>query len=454
MKFFSRTRTYFLLFLLASVTSAHASEVAAVHSYAGTFLWIAVLLLAARFASLVERIGQPSVLGELVIGVVLGNLAIVGIPFFTDVPKNETIAFLAELGVVILLFQIGLESNVQKMRAVGMRALLVATVGVVLPFFFGTAIAGPLLLPGESFVTYLFLGAALTATSVGITARVFQDFKKLDMPEAQIVLGAAVIDDVLGLIILAVISAVATTGAVSVLTIGWITGKALIFLIGAIVLGQSFAPMLGKLFSKIHTGVGMKFTLVITFCLVFAALAQFIGLAPIVGAFAAGLVLDPVHFQYFKDPHIVADISAATADADASLRERVQTAMRRHADRHIEDLIQPLGFFLVPLFFVVTGMGVRLETFADTSVLLVALGITIIAFVGKIAAGFVAGNVRKWLVGWGMVPRGEVGLIFASIGKTLGVVSDSVFSVIVIVIILTTLLTPPVLAKLLRNKQE
>lgn len=451
MKFSSHTRIFLCLILFAGAAIANASESAAVHSYAGTFLWIAILLLAARFASLVERIGQPSVLGELVIGVVLGNLALVGIPFFAEVPTNETIAFLAELGVVILLFQIGLESNVQKMRAVGARALLVATVGVVLPFLFGTAIAGPLLLPGEPFITYLFLGAALTATSVGITARVFQDFRKLDMPEAQIVLGAAVIDDVLGLIILAVISAIATTGAVSVLTIGWITGKALIFLIGAIVLGQAFAPMLGKLFSKIHTGIGMKFTLVITFCLVFAALAQFIGLAPIVGAFAAGLVLDPVHFQYFKDPHIVADITAATADADATLRARVQTAMRRHADRHIEDLIQPLGFFLVPLFFVVTGMGVRLETFADSSVLLVALGITVVAFVGKIASGIVAGDVRKWLVGWGMVPRGEVGLIFASIGKTLGVVSDSVFSVIVIVIILTTLCTPPVLAKLLRE---
>lgn len=447
----------FALTLGAAATAYAATETGAaetgVHNYAATFFWIAVLLLAARFASLVERFGQPSVLGELVMGVILGNLALVGIPYFQDLPANEIIRFLAELGVVVLLFQIGLESNLQKMRSVGTRALMVAIVGVVLPFVLGTYVAGPMLLPGQTFITYLFLGAALTATSVGITARVFQDLNKLQTKEAQIVLGAAVIDDVLGLIILAVVSAIATTGTVSALDVTWISGKALLFLVGSIVIGQLCAKALGRMLSAIHTGVGMKFTLAICFALIFAALAQWIGLAPIVGAFAAGLILDPVHFKYFKDQHAIADMNEFAKEATPALRAKMTESIHKHSERHVDYLIEPIGLFLVPIFFVITGMGVRLETLFNGPILLVALGITAIAFVGKIVAGFVAGDVRKWLVGWGMVPRGEVGLIFASIGRALGVVNDAVFSVIVIVVILTTLCTPPILAALLRRQK-
>ena len=443
-----------LLPLLALAgTAAFANEGGSAHSYAATFLWIAVLLIAAKIAGLVERVGQASVLGELVMGVILGNLVLLNIHIFEPAKENGTLAFLAELGVVILLFQVGLESNIQKMRRVGLPAFLVAIVGVVLPFVTGTYLVGPWMLPGLSTAAYLFLGAALTATSVGITARVFKDLGKLQMPEAQIVLGAAVIDDVLGLIILAVVSAIATSRTVSALEIGWITSKALLFLIGAILVGQLAAPQLGKAFSKIQTGIAMKFTLAIAFCLIFAAAAQWVGLAPIVGAFAAGLVLDPVHFRYFKDPKVVADVKEAMAGCNEETKQALHAAIEPHAHRHIEDLIEPVGHFLVPLFFVLTGMSVKLETMFNGSILLTALIITLVAFVGKIAAGLAAGPVRKWLVGWGMVPRGEVGLIFATIGKSLGVVSDEMFSVIVIVIIFTTLLTPPVLSWLLRHER-
>ena len=228
-----------LVAMLFSAAPAAASDgVAAGHSVAEIFLWIALLLLFARLSSLVERVRQPSVLGELAIGVVLGNLALFGWRYFDAIKTNEIILFLSELGVVLLLFQIGLESNIQKMRQVGGRALLVATVGVVAPFVLGTYFVGPWLLPGLSFNAYLFLGATLTATSVGITARVFRDLGKLQTAEAQIVLGAAVIDDVMGLIILAVVSAVVSAGNVGIGVIALITGKAVLFLAAAIVLGQ------------------------------------------------------------------------------------------------------------------------------------------------------------------------------------------------------------------------
>ena len=419
--------------------------------FAVLFLWIAVLLLLAKFSSLVERWGQPSVLGELVMGVILGNLALIGIHWFEPIKQSEIISFFAELGVVILLFQIGLESNIADMKKVGTKALGVAMLGVIVPFVLGTYIVGPWLMPGLDQVAYLFLGAAMTATSVGITARVFKDLGKLQIKEAQIILGAAVIDDVMGLIILAVISAIATVGAVSAGMVSVITGKAILFLVGSIVLGQLSAKILGKWFSKIHTGVGMKFTLAVVFALVFSWVAGVIGLAPIVGAFAAGLVLDPVHFKYFKDPHMVEDVKEYAEKIDHDLKDKFSRMMHRHSHRHIEDLIEPLGHFFVPIFFIVTGMAVNLETMFNPDILLVALGITIAAFVGKLVAGAAAGNVNKWLVGWGMAPRGEVGLIFATIGKGLGVVSDEVFSVIIIMVIFTTLLTPPILSHILRK---
>jgi len=418
-----------------------------------TFLWIAVILLMAKIGGLVEKFGQPAVLGELVIGVILGNLALLGLHTFEPILEDGIIKFLAELGVVILLFQIGLESNIKQMKQVGKPAFLVAIIGVVLPFVLGTYVVGPLLMPGLEPAAYLFLGAALTATSVGITARVFKDLKKLHIPEAQIVLGAAVIDDVLGLVILAVVSAIVTVGAVSFGMIGWILAKAILFLVGSIVIGQLMAPWLGKMFAKIQTGIGMKFTLAIIVCLVFAYLAQAIGLAAIVGAFAAGLILDPVHFRYFKDPGVIRDVKKAMKDAKAKnvTIDEVEEAIEHHSERHIEDLIEPLAYFVVPIFFVLTGMEVSLAALFDGRIILVALAISAVAIIGKLVSGVAAGKVNKWMVGFGMVPRGEVGLIFASIGKGLGVISDELFSVIVIMVIVTTLVTPPILNVMLKK---
>lgn len=438
--------------VLAATEEAASHEAEGGHgAFAVTFLWIAIILIAAKVSGLVEKLGQPSVLGELLIGVVIGNLALLGINFFEPIRHDTIIQFLAELGVVILLFQIGIESNLFEMKKVGARAGLVAILGVVVPFVLGTYVVGPLILPGLSQNAYLFLGAALTATSVGITARVFKDLGKLQSNEAKIVLGAAVIDDVLGLIILAVVSALVTTGAVSLGIISVIVAKAILFLVGAIVLGQILAPRIGKFFSLIHTGNGMKFTVAIAFGLIFAYLAQFIGLAPIVGAFAAGLVLDPVHFRFYKDPEIIHEVRDALKSLKVKAEHQIMGRLRHHADRHIEELIEPIGLFLVPIFFVYTGINVDLTTLANPQVLIAGLGITIVAFVGKMVSGLVAGKVNRLIVGVAMAPRGEVGLIFATIGKQLGVVSNEVFSVIIIMVILTTLLTPPVLAVLLKK---
>ncbi len=421
-------------------------------AHALTFLWVAVMLIAAKLSGLIERCGQPAVLGELLIGVVLGNLALFGLNVFEPIKEDLIITFLAELGVVILLFQIGLESNIKEMTKVGLPAFAVAIVGVVAPFLLGLYVVGPYLLPEADFNTYLFLSAALTATSVGITARVFKDLGKLQTKESQIVLGAAVIDDVMGLIILAVVSAIVTVGTITGSAIAFIILKAILFLGGAILIGQYAAPKIGHYFSKIHTGVGMKFTLAFSIGLIFAYVAAELGLAPIIGAFAGGLILDAVVFKSFKRPDFVEELAAVEEGLSGKAKEKVDDMIRHYEHKHVEDLIEPVAQVFVPIFFVVTGMAVDLTTFADKDILLTALGVTVAAFFGKIIAGAVAGKgVNKWVIGFGMVPRGEVGLIFATIGAGLGVVTDGVFSIIIIMVILTTLATPPILTNLLKK---
>lgn len=416
-----------------------------------TFLWLAVILALARLSSVVEKFGVPGVLGELLVGVLLGNLALAGVPFLSGIASDPTLAVFAELGVVILLFQIGLETTLGQLAAVGARALAVALIGVVLPFALGTWVAGPLLMPQAGFNSHLFLGATLCATSVGITGRVFRDAHKLDSAEARIVLGAAVIDDVLGLVILAVVTGFVQSGSVSAGEVGVIVFQAFGFLVGAVVIGRLIAPYVIRWLAGVSDTVATQLTLLVAVGLGLAWGAHHIGLAPIIGAFAAGVLLEPVFLREFEPPAIVRELRPLADKLPQPEKQAAQGALDRYARHHHEHLLEPLGHFLVPVFFVYTGMQVRLDAFADWRVVAIALGLTAAAIVGKLAAGLAAGPVNRWLVGWGMVPRGEVGLIFAAIGKQLGVVDDALFSVIVAMVILTTLATPPVLSWLLRR---
>ncbi|MBK7900621.1 MAG: cation:proton antiporter [Azonexus sp.] len=418
-------------------------------------LWLALILMAARlFAPLAQRLGFPAVLGELLLGVVLGNLSLIGIQYFGALAKDPIIAFMAELGVIVLLLQIGLETRLGDLVKVGGQAALVGSVGIALPFVLGAWGVGPFLLPGLTDNAYLFLGATLAATSVGITGRVFRDLGRLGMAEARIVLGAAVIDDVLGLVILAVVSGLVQAGTVSVGEVAWIIAEAVLFLGGSIVVGRAIAPHSSRWLARLDSGHSMLFAQVLATGLLLAWLAHAIGLAPIIGAFAAGLLFEPIFLKEFETPKVVQEIEPLLPpEIRDGLIEKIRAVLGKHTRHQHEHMIEPIGYFFVPVFFVLTGMQVDLKTMADPQLVLVALGVTVAAVVGKIAAGFAAGKGHNpWVVGWGMVPRGEVGLIFAMVGKQLGVMSEAMFSVIVIMVILTTLVTPPVLTALLRGK--
>ncbi len=438
--------------VFAEVTKTESESGGGHGATAVVFLFLAILLIASKIGGIVEKAGQPAVIGEIAAGIFLSFLAFSGLGIMDDIRHSETMAFIAEFGAVILLFQIGLETNIKKMTKVGVSALLVAIIGVVLPFVLGSFVFAPLLFPESSFPARLFIGASLVATSVGITAYVFREMKVIKEKFAQVVLGAAVIDDVLGLLVLAVITALASGEAVSPEFVAILSAKAFGFLAAAVILGNVFAKTLSKGFSMIHTGTGMKITLALTFALVYAYGATLVGLAPIVGAFAAGLVLDAVHFKGFAFPEVVHDLLSFRG-FDKKEKAKIEALVEKHKDTHIEELISTLGLLFVPIFFVFTGLQIEFASLLNPGLYVSAAILTVVAFLTKAFAGVAAsGSVKeKILVGVSMVPRGEVGLIFAAVGKSIGAINDELFSVIIIVVIATTFVAPPLLKNLLKD---
>jgi Kef-type K+ transport system membrane component KefB len=389
-------------------------------------VWIAIVLVGAKLmGALAQALKQPPVLGELLFGVLLGNLDLLGITWFEPIRHDATMQMLARLGIIILLFEVGLESTVPQMLRVGVASFLVAAIGVVTPFALGWAVSA-MVLPSASAYVHAFIGATLTATSVGITARVLQDLGKSQSREARIILGAAVIDDVLGLVVLAVmggIVAAANAGtSLSPLAIAAVIGKATGFLVGALVIGVLTSKRLFRLASRLQT-TGVLLSVSLAFCFLLSFLADFVGLAPIVGAFAAGLILEDVHYKDFV----------------------------RKGEHELEELVKPLSTALAPLFFVLMGMDTNLAVFASLKVLKLAGLLIVAAVVGKLACALPAGRGTKRIaVAVGMIPRGEVGLVFANQGLQLTIagvrlIDEDTLAAVVLMVIVTTFITPPLL---------
>jgi Kef-type K+ transport system membrane component KefB len=423
----------------------HSSPQTPQHA-SGSFVYLlfelSLILTAAKFGGWVaRRIGLPVVLGELFAGVVLGNMTILGTHLFERINQDPSVATLAELGVILLMFEVGVESTIPELMRVGKAAFLVAVIGVIAPFSvgFGTV---RLFFPSLSLWVDIFLGATLCATSVGISARVLKDLDQIKNPEGKTILGAAIVDDVLGLIILAVVVAVIGTANSSevgfrevAIDIVVIILKAFGFLILGILLGLLFTKRLFRWAAGIKLR-GMLLTLSLTLCFSFSYLAHLAGLAPIVGAFAAGLILEPEHSRFFFE------------------QEEEDT---------LEHLLTPLSTVFVPIFFLYIGMQVDLTALISGRSLLIGVLLSAAAIFGKMvcAAGVSLdkGETDPWTVAIGMIPRGEVGLIFASLGMGLEVkgthlLNPTLYAAIIVMVFLTTAITPPVLERRLRSVQK
>src|SRR3990167_8317293 len=339
---------------------------------------------------------------------------------------SYVVDMLSRYGVIFLLFMVGLESSVTELRKTGKEAFYVAVIGILMPIIFGI-LSVYLLMHDIKFTTVLFIGATLSATSVGITASVLKDMKKINTMESKTILGAAMIDDVLGLIILAVVSGMVISNSIDVYDITKIIVLSLLFFPVAIYLGPKILKKMIIWFNFL-TPWESKLLVSFIFVMGFSWLATLVQMSTIIGAFVAGIIL---HDGFFES------------------RER-----DIKNPQSIKHLMAPFEAIFAPLFFMLIGIQVRLETFFDWHVLVIALGLIVVAIIGKLLSGF--GGARRddrLLIGIGMMPRGEVGLIFASVGKTIGVINDSLFSSIIIMVVTTTILTP-ILMKARYNKHD
>lgn len=370
-----------------------------------------IMFAAAKIAGeIFERVGQPPVIGELLVGVALGPHAL------ALISETEVHHVLQELGAIVLLFMVGLDTRLGELRAVGARALGVGAAGIVLPFTLGAAYV---YLVEGSVEEAAFMGAAMVATSVGITARVLSDLGVVHAVESRVILGAAVVDDVLGLLVLAFVSG-ATEGDLSVVGIVALALGALLFVV---LVGGLGPRAVEKAAPTIEKAVIKRGPLVVALAILLglSALAGAVGLAAIIGAFLAGM-------------------------AFSEMRPRWE----------LERQVEPVYELLVPFFFVVTGSAVELETFTDPSTVIAVVVVTLIAIAGKLAgcggAAWGMGRRSAAIVGIGMVPRGEVGIIVASVGLSGGLIGGELYGVIVAMSILTTLVTPPALKALFRAR--
>ncbi len=428
----------FSLPLLATAPDAENSSVV----LTGVLLSLVVIYLASKLGGeLSKRLDLPPVLGELVGGVVVGA-SVLHLVVFPESgatasdsvlmsvlqsigglspesvvsvfqSQSEAITILAELGVIILLFEIGLESDLRELGKVGYQAAVAACVGVVVPFTAGTV--GLMYFFGVPTIPAIFAGAALTATSIGITSKVLSEIGYLKSREGQIIVGAAVIDDVLGIIVLAVVASLAKTGEVDILNVVFLIVSATTFLLGSILLGKFFNKSFVAIADKLQTRGNLVIPAFI-FAFFMAFLANAIHLEAILGAFAAGLVLD-------------------------------ETDKRKELDKQVI----PIADIFVPIFFVTVGAKVDLSVLnpvipSNREGLAIAAFLIVVAIIGKLVTGwsvFGQPGINRLAIGIGMIPRGEVGLVFAGIGAASGVLDKPLQAAIIIMVILTTFIAPP-----------
>jgi Kef-type K+ transport system membrane component KefB len=410
----------------------------------GVLLTLVTIYVSSKIGSeIAKRLDLPPVLGELVAGLIVGvsamnlivfpesgltandsvlmhllqwlnHLSAAAIETIFE-SQSEVISVLAELGAIVLLFEIGLESDLRQLKAVGTQAILVACVGVIVPFVAGTA--GLMLLFNLAAIPAIFAGAALTATSIGITSKVLAELGKLKSKEGQIIVGAAVIDDVLGIIVLAVVASLAKTGAIDVKNVIFLIVNATAFLFGSILLGEFFSKSFVAIVENLKTR-GNIIIPAFSFAFFMAFLGNAIHLEAILGAFAAGLVLD-------------------------------ETDARDELDA----LIKPIADLLVPIFFVTVGARADLGVLnplvpENRAGLSIAFFLVVVAIFGKLITGwavFGQPGINRWAIGVGMIPRGEVGLVFAGIGSASGILDKPLEVSIIIMVIITTFLAPPFL---------
>lgn len=388
------------------------------HETGAILLTLFAIFVAAQIgAEIAQRLKLPGVVGEIVAGCAIGPSALGWIQP-SQIAAGTPLDVLAEIGVVLLLFSVGLETRLDDLKKVGRSAFLVGVLGVIIPFALGSLWAHG---NGFDWTKSLFVAAAFVATSAGITARVLQELGVLGRIEARVILGAAVIDDILAMLLLGVVTSLQAGGGVNFGSLLFVLVQAVGFVV---VIGWVGTRVMRQRAHWLDQPINphSALTIALAICLGLAYLSTEFGLAAIIGAFLAGMI-----------------------------------ASEMHQREELEHQMQPLLALLTPFFFVVTGAKIELAVFAQPAALWMLLVVTVIAIASKLAGGFLGalslGKRSALIVGVGMVPRGEVGVVIASLGLVAGVFSNEIYAVIVAMSLLTSIVTPPVLAMLLKHQQ-
>ncbi|CUT17323.1 MULTISPECIES: cation:proton antiporter [Candidatus Ichthyocystis] len=427
-----------------------------------SFMTMALLLLITQLlASFVGKFRLPSVSAEMFVGICLGNFSLLGINLpdaIQNFGKDPMVLFLSDIGLVMLLFEIGLHFDPKTLKSSGVDSFVVAFLGAMFAVVLSVAFIGPVFLPKEGLESWLFIGAALAATSIAVMSRIFSDFGLVHTIESRIILGAALFDDIFGFALLGALAELVDGGEVSYMGILSSLGSAFAFLGACFLIGRPIVKVIVNLIAKkVDNSHAMALVILISLAFVGSYFASYFGLAPIVGAFAAGLMLGEDNLLVFSDEKAVQMINdylkVIKSESDSLSFKYLEDRLVSARKEQFLSLIFPLKKIFLPLFFIVVGTELNVGIFFEKRNVFLVLVILALAIVSKLLSAIFLRCADRWIVGWGMVPRGEVGLIFLAAGRAYGVIVDPYFSILVAVVIVTTIVSPWVLSLLLHKRE-
>ena len=407
-------------------------------------LWLVVFIFLSRSLSIVKKFGLPLVVGEILSGVVLGQFHTFGYDIFYEAANDPVIHFLAELGAIILMFEIGLESKFSDLRHNFKSGIKIAFIGSSITFVSGFLV-GWFLIPTSTISLSLLMGTISAATATGISAKTFKEMGILRTKEVKIVLVASVLDELMSIIIFALISAMIITTSYNIKTFSVSIFQLVCFFVFAAVFGNWITPIMTKWSTRIHAGINMKIGVLLIVCFLFAWVAHIFGLATVVGSFIGGLILDQVYFKKFSQSKTFHKLKLLTNRIkDLKLKDDFTRVIVNAEERSLEELLKPLSHVFVPVFFIYLGLLLDIRQLFSPTTLIITLALLTTSILGRVISGYFIKdkNINHLILGLGMVPIGEAGLIFAMFGESLGIISIATLSAIISSVVIAAIITP------------
>lgn len=433
-----------ILILLSGIFYSHSANASGYsHIDSNVYLWLALSLIITRGLSFIKKLGFPLVTSEILAGIILGNLSLCGITQFSSMTENPIIEFLANMGAIILMFEIGLSTDLIEIKKHLKSGINIALCGTLISFIGGFIVA-KLLFTNLPTSGCLIIGMIACSTATGVSAKIFKELKITRTYEVKKALTTSIVGEIICVVIFAVISGVLMSGQVNVNQVGITVLKTIAFFTIAIIFGQYVIPLITQLSTRIHAGISMKIGIVFLICITFTWLASVFGIASVIGAFIAGAVINPIHFKGFSQSKFLRELKAQVAQvAEPCQRKNISQLIKKYENDNLDELIKPLSNLFVPIFFTYIGLSLKLEYLLNHMVIITALALLVTSYISwLIAAQISRAKLNKFVIGLGMTPIGEAGIIFAMVGQSLHLINDDIISTIVLALIITTFITP------------